>query len=142
MGRLIGIDYGVKRTGLAVTDPERRIAGKLQTLPSGEVMAFIETYLANEQVDGFVIGYPRQMNNRPSESAAQVKGFARALQLKFPDYSIYWMDERFTSKMAFQAMIDGGLPKMKRRDKGMVDAISAVIILESFLSKSDKTEIQ
>jgi putative holliday junction resolvase len=135
MGRLIGIDYGRKRTGLAVTDPEQRIAGVLCTVESYSIYTYLEKYIRNEPVEGFVIGFPRQMNFQPSESAPLVQAFAKGLVKKFPDIPVFWVDERFTSKMALQSMIDGGSTKADRRDKGNIDAVSAAIILESWLQQ-------
>jgi putative Holliday junction resolvase len=133
MGRIIGIDYGQKRTGLAVTDPEQRIAGVLATVGSYELYQYLEKYLATEKVDGFVIGFPRDMQNRPSQSAQFVQAFAKGLERKFPQVPIYWVDERFTSKMAMQSMIMSGASKADRRSKENIDAVSAAIILESWL---------
>ncbi|MFA6127760.1 MAG: Holliday junction resolvase RuvX [Bacteroidales bacterium] len=135
MARLIGIDYGRKRTGLAVTDPEKRIAGVLGTVESYEIYNYLEKYLQKETVEGFVIGFPRQMNFQPSESAPLVQAFAKGLMKKFPAIPVFWVDERFTSKMALQSMIDGGSSKADRRDKGNIDAVSAAIILESWLQQ-------
>jgi len=135
MARLIGIDYGRKRTGLAVTDPEQRIAGVLGSVESYGLYDYLGNYLKKETVEGFVIGFPRQMNFQPSESAPFVQAFAKGLEKKFPDIPIFWVDERFTSKMALQSMIDGGASKSDRRDKGNIDAVSAAIILESWLQQ-------
>jgi len=133
MGRIIGIDYGQKRTGLAVTDPEQRIAGVLATVGSHEIYQFLEKYLAAEVVDGFVVGFPRDMKNRPSESAQFVQSFVKGLERKFPEIPVHWADERFTSKMAVQSMIMAGASKADRRNKENIDAVSAAIILESWL---------
>jgi putative holliday junction resolvase len=135
MGRLIGIDYGRKRTGLAVTDPEQRIASVLGTVESYGIYEYLEKYTSKEFVEGFVIGFPRQMNFQPSESAPLVQAFAKGLTKKFPDIPVYWVDERFTSRMALQSMIEGGSSKADRRDKGNIDAVSAAIILESWLQQ-------
>jgi len=135
MARIIGIDYGRKRTGLAVTDPEQRIAGVLGTVESYGIYEYLENYIRKEPVEGFVIGFPRQMNFQPSESAPLVQAFAKGLAKKFPDIPIHWVDERFTSKMALQSMITGGASKSDRRDKGNIDAVSAAIILESWLQQ-------
>lgn len=135
MARLIGIDYGRKRTGLAVTDPEQRIAGVLDTVESYGIYDYLEKYIRKESVEGFVIGFPRQMNFQPSESAPLVQAFAKGLMKKFPDIPVFWVDERFTSKMALQSMIQGGSSKSDRRDKGNIDAVSAAIILESWLQQ-------
>jgi putative Holliday junction resolvase len=135
MGRILGIDYGRKRVGLAVTDPLKIFASPLETVPAHDLDRFIEEYLTTEEVDAFVIGFPVQMNNKPSESVKYVNPFIRKLKKKFPDKTIHLVDERFTSQMAFRTMIDGGVKKEKRKDKSMVDKISASIILQSFLDK-------
>ena len=135
MGRIIGIDYGQKRTGLAVTDPEQRIAGVLTTVASNELYTYLEKYVHNEPVEGFVVGFPREMNNQPSESAQYVQAFVKGLIKKFPEIPVFWTDERFTSKMAMQTLIAAGASKSDRRDKGNVDAVSAAIILESWLQE-------
>ncbi|MBN2486681.1 MAG: Holliday junction resolvase RuvX [Bacteroidales bacterium] len=133
MGRILAIDYGRKRTGLAVTDPMQMIATGLDTIPSHTVIDFLKAYFAKEQVDEVVVGYPLQMNNTPSESVTFVNAFAKSFGKHFPDRVLQFADERFTSKMAFQAMIDGGLKKSRRQDKELVDKISATIILQSYL---------
>lgn len=140
MGRLIGIDYGQKRVGIAVTDPDQIIANGLQTVGSHEVFIFLQDYLLKEKVDGFVVGFPRKLDYSPSESAQYVTAFITGLKRKFPDVPVFETDERFTSKMAFQAMIDGGLKKKARQDKAMVDKISAVLILQSFMEQKRNKE--
>lgn len=140
MGRLIGIDYGQKRVGIAVTDPDQIIASGLQTVGSHEVFIFLQDYLLKEKVDGFVVGFPRKLDYSPSESAQYVTAFITGLKRKFPDVPVFETDERFTSKMAFQAMIDGGLKKKARQDKAMVDKISAVLILQSFMEQKRNKE--
>jgi putative Holliday junction resolvase len=135
MGRIIGIDYGQKRTGLAVTDPGQRIAGVLTTVATHELYSFLEKYISTEGAEGFVVGFPRQMNFQPSESAKFVQAFVKGLEKKFPAIPVYWIDERFTSKMAVQSMVDSGASKSSRKDKGNIDAISAAIILESWLQQ-------
>jgi putative holliday junction resolvase len=141
MGRIIGIDYGKKRIGLAVTDPLQIFASPLDTVNPEGFFAFIENYLKQETIDAFVIGYPVQMNNKPSESVNQINPFIKKLRNTFPGKQIHLVDERFTSQMAFQTMIDGGVRKKDRRDKSLVDKISASIILQSFLdNRSHKTE--
>lgn len=133
MGRIIGIDYGKKRIGLAVTDPLQIFASPLYTISPEEFDNFIEGYLKTEEVDAFVIGYPVQLNNLPSESVRYINPFIRKLKKKYPEKCIHLADERFTSQMAFRTMIDGGVKKSARQDKSMVDKISASIILQSFL---------
>ena len=139
MGRIIGIDYGTKRIGLAVTDPLQIFASPLDTVSPAEFYSYIDKYLKTETIDAFVIGYPVQMNNQPSESVNQINPFIKKLKRTFPDKQIHLVDERFTSKMALQTMIDGGVRKNDRRDKSLVDKISASIILQSFLdNRSNK----
>ena len=133
MGRIIAFDVGKKRVGIAVTDRERIIANGLTTLQVAEVLPFIKEYLENESVDLFVVGLARQANGQESESMVYIKPFANSLKNKFPDIPIEWVDERFTSRLAFQTMIDGGLKKTARQDKALVDKISATIILQSYL---------
>jgi putative Holliday junction resolvase len=135
MARIIGIDYGSKRTGLAVTDPEQRIAGVLCTVESHNLYVFLADYVRREPVEAFVVGFPRQMNYQPSESAHLVQAFVKGLIKKFPEIPVYWTDERFTSGMALQAMIAAGASKADRRNKGNIDAVSAAIILESWLQQ-------
>jgi putative Holliday junction resolvase len=135
MGRIIGIDYGTKRIGLAVTDPLQIFASPLDTVGPDEFYSFIVNFLKTDVIDAFVIGYPVQMNNQPSESVNQINPFIKKLKRTFPDKQIHLIDERFTSKMALQTMIDGGVRKNDRRDKSLVDKISASILLQSFLDK-------
>ena len=127
MGRIIAIDYGRKRTGLAVTDTLQMIANGLTTVPSGELTRFLADYVSREPVERFVVGLPKQMNNELSEA------FVTHLKRTIPDIPVEYYDERFTSVLAHKAMLDGGLKKKKRQDKGLVDEISAVIILQSYL---------
>jgi putative Holliday junction resolvase len=133
MGRIVAIDYGRKRIGLAVTDPLQIVASPLATIATSEFEEFLNTYLHTEKIDEFVVGYPVQMNNQPSESVRYLKPFLKKLGNNYPEKPIHLVDERFTSKMAFRTMIDGGVKKKDRRDKKMVDRISASIILQSFL---------
>ncbi len=136
MGRIIGIDYGTKRIGIAVTDPLQIIASPLTTVNTHEFENYLAGYIKTEQIDAFVIGYPVQMNNRPSKSVKYIDPFIRNLEKSFPGIPVHLADERFTSQMAFKAMIDGGIRKKGRQDKSMVDRISASIILQSWLDKS------
>ncbi len=140
MGRIIGIDYGTKRIGLAVTDPLQIFASPLDTVKPDDFYRYIDNYLKTEAIDAFVIGYPVQMNNKPSESVNQVNPFIKKLSKTFPGKPVHLVDERFTSQMAFQTMIDGGVRKNDRRDKSIVDKISASIILQSFLDKRSNKE--
>lgn len=127
------MDYGSKRTGLAVTDAERIIAGGLDTVPTHELMAFLKGYLQQECVDIMVIGKPKRLHNEAPEIEKQILAFIRQLRKEFPQLPIERYDERFTSKMAFQTMIDAGLKKEARKDKELVDKISATIILQSYM---------
>jgi putative Holliday junction resolvase len=141
MGRIIGVDYGLKRIGLAVTDPLQIFASPLITVNQGEFYSYINDYMKKNEVDAFVIGYPVQMNNKPSESVIYVNPFIKKLKKTFPDKHIYLADERFTSQMALRTMIEGGVKKKDRQDKSMVDKISASIILQSYLdARSNKKE--
>jgi putative Holliday junction resolvase len=133
MGRIIAIDYGRKRTGIAVTDTLQMIANGLTTVPSGELSKFLVDYVSKESVDRFVVGLPKQMNNMPSENLKYVEVFVSHLKRTIPHIPVEYYDERFTSVLAHRAMIDGGLKKKKRQDKSLVDEISAVIILQSYL---------
>ena len=135
MGRVLGIDYGRKRVGLAVTDPLQIFASPLNTISAHNIDNFIAEYMASEQVDAFVIGYPVQMNNEPSESVKYIDPFIRKLKKKFPGIPVHLADERFTSQMAFRTMIDGGLKKKERQNKALIDMISASIILQSWLDR-------
>ena len=133
MGRIIAIDYGRKRTGLAVTDRLQIIANGLTTVPSGEAVKYLTDYISNEPVDLLVVGYPKQMNNEPSENLKYVEAFVKQLNKALPAIPVKYYDERFTSALAQQAMIDGGVKKKKRRDKKKIDEISAVLILQDYL---------
>ena len=141
MGRILAIDYGTKRIGLAVTDPMQIFASPLKTVSPEEFYNFIEGYLRTEVIDAFVIGYPVKMNNKPSESVNYINPFIKKLKITFPEKDIHLVDERFTSQMALRTMIDGGVKKSGRKDKSLVDKISASIILQSFLdNRSNKKE--
>lgn len=133
MGRILAIDFGQKRTGIAVTDELQIIASGLTTVHTDELLSFLVNYCSREKIDLFVVGEPRQMNNEHSESERLIQPFLKWLSETFPDIPICRQDERFTSKMAFQTMIDSGLKKKQRRNKGLVDEISATIILQSYL---------
>ena len=141
MGRILGIDYGRKRTGIAVTDPLQIIAGNLATVPTHTLMQFIKDYVAREAVDRIVIGQPKQLNGAPSESMRYITPFVNSLRKELPDMPVVMYDERFTSTIAHQAMIDGGMKKSDRRDKSRVDAIAATIILNDYLqSKTNQPD--
>lgn len=133
MGRIISIDYGRKRTGLAASDTLQMIANGLTTLPSGEVVNFLSEYVKKEPVDLFVVGLPKQMNNEPSENMKYVEAFVTHLKRVIPEIPVEYYDERFTSVLAHKAMLEGGLKKKKRQDKALVDEISAIIILQEYL---------
>ena len=133
MGRILAFDVGKKRVGIAATDTERIIANGLTTLSVKEVLPFLADYLKKEAVDIFVIGKALQANGEESESMKYIRPFAKSLTKKFPHIELEWSDERYTSKMAFRAMIDGGLKKKARQNKEMIDKISATIILQSYL---------
>jgi len=133
VGRILAVDYGKKRTGIAVTDPLRLIANGLTTVPTKEILLFLTNYFNKEKVDIVIVGYPKQMNNTPSEIVPEIEKFVTKLKEKFPALSIEYYDERFTSKMAFQTMIDGGLKQKARQDKALIDTISATILLQSWM---------
>jgi putative holliday junction resolvase len=133
MGRIMAIDYGKKRTGLAVTDPLRIIATPLDTVSTNELMSYLGGYIKKEIVDEFVVGMPKTLKNEDSENAPFVRAFVEELKKVYPEKKIHLADERFTSNMAMQAMIEGGMKKKDRQIKGNVDKISATIILQSFL---------
>ena len=135
MGRILAFDYGTKRTGIAVTDPLQLIASGLKTIETSEILTFLKAYCTDEEVVLFVVGLPRQMNNLPSESEQSIKSFIRNLKGTFPEIPIKREDERFTSKMALQSMIDSGIRKKQRQNKAMVDEISATLILQSYLTR-------
>ena len=133
MARILSIDYGKRRTGLAVTDPLQIIAGGLATVSTSELFEWLQAYLAKEQVERIIIGEPRQPNGQPSENLARVQQFVNRWRKAVPSVPIEYFDERFTSVLAHQAMLDGGLKKKARQDKALVDEISATIILEDYL---------
>lgn len=133
MARILSIDYGKKRTGIAVTDPLQIIAGGLATVSTSELFEWLKGYLAKEQVERIVIGEPRQTNGEPSENLQRVQQFVNRWRKAMPQVPIEFFDERFTSVLAHQAMLAGGLKKKARQDKALVDEISATIILEDYL---------
>ena len=136
MGRIMGIDYGRKRTGVAVTDPLKIVAGNLATVPTHTLMQFIKDYIAREAVERIVVGQPTQLNGEPSESMRYITPFVKRLRAELPDVPVVMYDERFTSTIAHQAMIAGGMKKSDRRDKARVDAIAATIILNDYLQST------
>ncbi|MGC6525942.1 MAG: Holliday junction resolvase RuvX [Flavobacteriaceae bacterium] len=135
MGRILALDFGKKRTGVAVTDPLQIIASGLATVETKQLLIFLKEYISKEEVDIFVVGLPKQMNNQPSESEHFIQPFIKKLKNTFPNIPIEREDERFTSKLAFQAMIDSGMKKKQRQNKATIDEISATLILQSFLNR-------
>ncbi|WP_282161354.1 Holliday junction resolvase RuvX [Ulvibacterium marinum] len=135
MGRFLALDYGKKKTGIAVTDELKLIASGLTTVPTHELFAFLTEYLRNETVDQIIVGEPKQMDNTPSEVEVLIRPFLKRLSLKFPEIPVDRQDERFTSKIAFRTMIDSGLKKKQRRNKALVDEISATLILQDYLKR-------
>ncbi|MDA9316446.1 Holliday junction resolvase RuvX [Polaribacter sp.] len=133
MGRILAIDFGKKRTGIAVTDQMQIIASGLTTVDTKDLLSYLKEYISKEKVDLFLVGKPKQMNNSDSESEEFIIPFLKKLEKQIPQISIQRVDERFTSKMAFQTMIDSGLKKNQRKNKALVDEISATIILQSYL---------
>ena len=135
MSRILAIDYGIRRTGIAVTDELQIIASGLTTIPSETAIAFLTTYFSKENVSKVIIGEPKQMNGEPSESTPIIEKFVAAFKSAFPEMKIDRVDERFTSKIAFQTMIDSGLSKKQRQNKGLVDEIAATILLQDYLTR-------
>jgi putative Holliday junction resolvase len=133
MSKLLAIDYGQKRVGIAVTDDEQLIASGLTTVHSKDIFSFLKEYLNKEVVSCFVVGQAKNLDNTPSESARFIEPFVSKLKKEFPSIDIHRIDERFSSKIAFQSMIDAGLKKKTRRNKALVDQVSATIILQSYL---------
>ena len=135
MARILAIDYGQKRTGIAVTDDLQIIASGLGTYASESIITFLKDYFAKENVVCVLIGEPKQMNGLPSESTPIIEAFVANFKQNFPSMQVERVDERFTSKMAFQTMIDSGLKKKQRQNKGLIDEISATIMLQDYLSR-------
>jgi putative Holliday junction resolvase len=140
MGRILAIDWGTKRTGIAVTDPLRIIANGLETVPTHTLHAWLANYFAAESVDIIVVGKPTQMDGSPSETMAHIEPMVAKLRAAYPDKQVVMHDERFTSRLAQRAIIDGGVPKMARRDKALVDMVSAAIILQGYLESKAYNE--
>lgn len=138
MSKILAIDYGTKRVGIAVTDDLQIIASGLTTVHSSEVVEFLKTYLSKHSVETIVIGNPKNLDNTPSQSAEAINNFSKHVSKLFPDVNLVKIDERFTSKIAFNTMITAGLSKKKRQDKGLVDQISATIILQDYLQQISK----
>ncbi len=135
MDRILGIDYGRKRVGVAVSDPLRIFASALETVHSAKIIDYLKKYAQEQRIERFVVGYPMNLNGVPSEAAADVDVFLKQLEKHFPDIPVTLEDERFTSVLAHRAMIDGGMKKMDRRDKAAVDKVSAALILQTYLDR-------
>lgn len=135
LGRIVAIDYGNKRVGIAVTDPLQLIATPLDTVHAKDILTFLKAYVAREPVEAIVVGMPRTLENTPTDVTSAVVGFVRKLKRELPDVPVFTHDERFTSRMAFQAMIAGGVKKKDRQNKATVDKVSATIILQSYLEQ-------
>lgn len=135
MGRILSIDFGTKRTGIAITDELKIIASGLKTIPTTELFFFLKEYIGSEKVETVVVGEPKQKDGTHSEVEVEIKKFILKFSEIFPNMKIVRMDERFTSKMAFQTMIDSGLNKKQRRNKALIDEISATIILQDYLQQ-------
>ena len=133
MGRILAIDYGKKRTGLAVSDPLKIIAGALDTVDTARLMDWLKDYLRREDVEQFVVGLPKQTNGLDSENLPRVRAFVQQLEQTFPEVPVVWWDERYTSVMAHQTMLESGISRKARRDKALVDRIAATIILQSYM---------
>ena len=140
MDRIIGIDYGRKRVGVAVSDPLGIFASALDTVPAAKIIDYLKNYAATQTVTRFVVGYPVNMDNTPSEAAADVDVFLKNLAKKFPGIPVSLEDERFTSVLAHRAMIEGGMKAKDRRDNNSVDRISAAIILQSYLDRNNRKD--
>jgi len=138
MDRILGIDYGRARVGVAVSDPLGIFASPLETVPSAKIIEYLQKYTASNRVIRFVIGYPMNLNGQKAEAAADVDVFLKQITAKFPEIAVSLEDERFTSVLAHRAMIDGGMKKSDRRDKSQVDKISAAIILQGFLDRQNR----
>jgi len=135
MGRILSIDYGNKRVGLAVTDPLKIIATRLTTVSTNDIWVFLADYFVREEVELVLVGYPKQLNNEPSEAIRYINPFLKKFQQIYNEMPLKLMDERFTSKMAFQTMIDAGVKKKDRQNKATIDGVSATIILQSYLEE-------
>lgn len=134
VGRILAIDYGLKRTGLAVSDPLKMIAGSLCTIHPDKLFEFIEDYIKSEVLECIVVGYPRKLNNQKTDLTGHVDGLLKRLKKAFPEIKIEKTDERYTSKIAMDSMIEGGVKKSKRRNKELIDQISATLILQNYLN--------
>jgi putative Holliday junction resolvase len=137
MGRMLCLDYGRKRVGVAVSDPLGIIAGGLETVPTHRIREFLKTYLAGGEVERLVVGYPKTLRNEPSEATRYIDPFVKWFRRAFPGIPVDLYDERFTSRMAERAMLEAGVPRQARRDRGLVDKISASLILQSYLESKN-----
>lgn len=135
MPRILAIDYGMKRTGIAITDEMQIIASGLTTVSSETLIAFLKDYFSKEKVEKVIVGEPKQMDGTPSESAAIIEKFIKTFKITFPEMPLDRIDERFTSKMAFQTMIDSGLKKNQRKNKALIDEIAATIMLQDYMNR-------
>ena len=133
MGRLLCLDYGRKRVGVAVTDPLKIIAGGLETVPTHRIREYLKAYIAGGEVECLVVGYPKTVRNKPSQAVQYIDPFVKWFRKEFPAMPLEFYDERFTSVMAERTLIEAGVPKMARRDKSLVDKVSAALILQSYL---------
>ncbi len=133
----MAIDYGTKRTGLAVTDPGRMIASPMETVPTHELMNYLESYFGKEKVDILVVGYPTKPDGSDSQSMKPLRFFVQAFRKRFPKIRVEWMDERYTSKLAMDALVTGGMKKSERKVKGNVDKVSAALILQSWMERAN-----
>ena len=138
MARILAIDYGTKRTGIAVTDETQTFAFGLTTLPSKDIFNFLSAYVKEHTVESIVVGEPKRLNNSETDATIHVEGFIKKLKRELPDLQVHRMDERFTSSIAKQSILDGGAKKKDRQDKGLVDMVSATIILQSWLEKRSR----
>ena len=141
LGRIVAIDYGTKRTGVAVTDPEQLIASPLETVPTHDLMNYLQAYFNREQVDLLVVGHPRKMDHSESDSMKFIRFFVGAFRKRFDSIPVEFVDERFSSSLAREALLSGGMKKSKREEKGNVDKVSAAIILQTYLAGRNKTGI-
>ena len=142
MGRILAIDYGQKRVGIAVTDPLKIIANGLTTVPVSTIFSFLSEYTTKENVELFVVGLPKKMNNEPSDSMRWIEPFVRGLQKKFPSVPVQMVDERFTSVLAHRALLEGKAKKKTRQDKELIDEISATILLQFYLEQIQNRDIK
>ena len=137
MGRIIAIDYGSKRSGIAVSDPGKMLASPLDTVPTHDLMSFLESYFKNEEVELLVVGYPRKMDHSDSDSMKLIRFFVQAFKKRFASVPVKWVDERFTSSLAADALYRGGMKKKDRRIKGQLDKVSAALILQTYLEQQN-----